>query len=124
MTIRRAVFRLHDMRDSIREIRALLDGMTFDAMYADRATRAAFERFLEILSEASRHVPSEWKEAVAPEIPWTDVANIGNHIRHAYHKVDAEILWKIYENDLDALEHAVESMRAAFEAQGDDASNR
>ncbi|MGU3495586.1 DUF86 domain-containing protein [Xanthobacteraceae bacterium A53D] len=117
MMVRRAVYRLHDMLESIREIRVLLDDVTFDEMYANRALRAAFERFLEILSEASRHVPSEWKDSMAPDIPWADIANIGNHIRHAYHKVDVEILWKIYEYDLAPLEQAVESMRAKYDTE-------
>jgi uncharacterized protein with HEPN domain len=106
----RAVFRLRDMKQSIDDIRALLDGRSFDAMYNDKVRRAAFERFLEILSEASRHVPAEWKNSAAPTVPWKQIADLGNHIRHAYHRLDAEILWNIYEHDLDALEAAVENM--------------
>ncbi|WP_428031289.1 HepT-like ribonuclease domain-containing protein [Ancylobacter sp.] len=108
----RALFRLQDMKASIENIRNLLDGRSFDAMYGDAATRAAFERFLEILSEASRHVPGEWKSANAPSIPWKQIADLGNHIRHAYHKLDAQLLWNIYENDLDKLDEAVRSMLA------------
>lgn len=57
----RSIFRLRDIKQSILQIRELLHGKSFDEMYADPATRAAFERFLEILSEASRHVPEELK---------------------------------------------------------------
>lgn len=87
----RSIFRLEDMKQSIGNIRALLDGRSFDTMRTDAVTRAAFERFLEILSEASKHVPSEWKDSVAPNIPWRQIADLGNHIRHAYNKLDAEI---------------------------------
>jgi uncharacterized protein with HEPN domain len=58
--------------------------------------RAAFERYIEILCEASRHIPDALKDTEA-HIPWPDVANIGNHIRHAYHRVDPEILWTTFE---------------------------
>ena len=111
----RAIFRLRDMKASIDNIRELLDGRSFETMYGDAVTRAAFERFLEILSEASRHVPPEWKEASADRIPWK-IADLGNHIRHAYHKLDAELLWNIYENELDALDDAILAMLTRYEA--------
>jgi uncharacterized protein with HEPN domain len=39
---------------------------------------------------------------------------MGNHLRHAYHSVDAEILWQIHANgELDALKTAVESLLEA-----------
>ncbi len=101
------------MKKSIVEISALLQGKSFDDMYREPVTRAAFERFLEILSEASRHVPDEWKAEHGPSIPWRRVADLGNHIRHAYHRLDAQILWSIYEDDLGALELAVDSMLAS-----------
>jgi uncharacterized protein with HEPN domain len=86
--VERAVFRLRDIKQSIRQIRLLLAGKTFDDMFTDAVTRAAFERFLEILSEASRSVPESWKMAHGPEIPWREIANIGNVLRHIYRKVD------------------------------------
>ncbi|GLK66848.1 HepT-like ribonuclease domain-containing protein [Hansschlegelia plantiphila] len=106
----RAIYRLQDMKAAIQEIDALLSGRTFDVMYGDKVVRAAFERFLEILSEASRSVPDDWKKAAAPEIPWRRIADLGNHIRHAYHKLDAELLWNVYEDHLGALEAAVDDM--------------
>jgi uncharacterized protein with HEPN domain len=97
------------MRQAISDIRDLLSEKSFLDFYNDRHTRAAFERFLEILSEASRHVPDEWK-AEFDQIPWRQVADLGNAVRHAYHRIDHELLWSIYENDLDALEHVVDAL--------------
>lgn len=93
----RTIYRLRDIVDAIDQIELLLEGRTFDDLLRDRFLRAAFERFLEILSEASRHIPAKLKEE-EPEIPWPRIAAIGNHLRHAYHRVDAEILWNIHAN--------------------------
>jgi uncharacterized protein with HEPN domain len=93
------------MQRAISEIRKLLAGKSLDILMSDAATRAAFERFLEILSEASRHVPEDLK-AEYSHIPWRQVADLGNFIRHVYHKVD-EVLWSIYEDDLDPLDDVV-----------------
>lgn len=104
----RTYWRLMDMQGAIAEIRSLLDGKQISIIISDRPTRAAFERFLEILSEASRHIPEEWKNEYS-NIPWRQVADLGNFIRHAYHKIDLEVLWSIYENDLHPLELAIET---------------
>jgi uncharacterized protein with HEPN domain len=93
----RTLFRLRDIIDAVDQIEKILDDKSFVDVVSDRLLRAGFERFLEIISEASRHIPSELKDA-APGIPWPDVAAIGNHLRHAYHRVDFEILWRIYED--------------------------
>jgi len=103
----RVYWRLSDMKSAIAEIRLLLSGKTMATLSTDRATRAAFERFLEILSEASRHVPQEWKNEFA-EIPWRQVADLGNFIRHVYHNIDLQVLWAIYEKDLDPLEKVID----------------
>lgn len=122
MVADRAIWRVGDIKKSIVEVRTLLEGKSFDDMYREAVTRAAFERFLEILSEASRHVPDEWKEQFGAGIPWRNVGNLGNHIRHTYHRVDARALWSIYEDDLGPLEKAVDAMLAAHAPPADDPS--
>jgi len=107
--VSRVYWRLTDIRAVIREIRTLLAGHQMSILASSPATRAAFERFLEIASEASRHVPEEWKVEFSA-IEWRQLADLGNFLRHAYHKSDLEILWSIYENDLDPLEQAVNKM--------------
>jgi uncharacterized protein with HEPN domain len=101
--------RLRHITDAIDNIRVLLAGKTIELLERENAVRAAFERYLEIISEASRHIPSEMKEKF-PLIPWTDIANIGNYLRHAYDGVDIVILWNIYVYELDALEAAIKSL--------------
>jgi uncharacterized protein with HEPN domain len=93
----RTWYRLGDALDAIAQIGELLNGKAFSDLQCDRPLKAAFERFLEILSEASRHIPEDVKSA-EPGIEWRRIADIGNHLRHAYHRVDAEILWRLHED--------------------------
>lgn len=111
----RAVFRLRDMKENIQHIRALLDGKSLDDLTSDHVARAAFERFLEVMSEASRHVPDDWK-AEHDRIGWRQIADLGNHLRHAYHKTDFEILWNVYQYELTPLEEAVDAMLHKYSA--------
>lgn len=91
----RIAARLDDILRAIAEVKALLAGRSRDFLIQDRIARAAFERFLEIISEASRHVPDELKAKHAA-IPWQDIASLGNRLRHAYWLLDVELLWAIY----------------------------
>jgi uncharacterized protein with HEPN domain len=103
----RTNFRLKDIIDAIDQIHALLKDKTYQDLTLDKVVKAAFERFLEILSEASRHIPESLKVA-RPDIPWRRISDIGNHLRHAYDRVDSEILWEVYSNgDLADLREAV-----------------
>ena len=98
--------RLDDVLDAIGHIRSLLAGKSLEHLQRDRVSAAAFERFLEIISEATRHIPGELKER-RPEIPWRRIADLGNWLRHVYDRVDGALLWAIYTDDLDPLEDAI-----------------
>lgn len=98
------------MLDAIVQLGDLFGHLNFVDFVEDRVRRAACERFLEIISEASRHVPVGEKNAHS-DIPWRQIADMGNHLRHAYHMVDPEILWAIHSGgELSALKAAVQAM--------------
>ena len=105
--------RLNHISENIAHIRKLLDHKTITAL-DDAVTRAAFERFLEIISEASRHLDVNVKQA-QDNIPWRQIADLGNALRHACHKIDREILWGIYEYEIGALEIAIGKMMKDIE---------
>jgi uncharacterized protein with HEPN domain len=102
--------RLLHIKENIESIRRLLAGRSFLQLQQDTASRAALERFLEIISEASRHLPQELKDHYGSAISWKAIAALGNVLRHAYHLSDLGVLWRIYEQDLPALSDAVEAM--------------
>lgn len=56
------------IKDAIANIRTLRSQASDDRIKSDPILRAALERFFEIISEASRHVPAEWRVA-HPHIP-------------------------------------------------------
>ena len=41
-------------------------------------------------------------------MPWRQIAQIGNILRHAYRRVDPVLIWEIAELDLPALRSVVE----------------
>jgi uncharacterized protein with HEPN domain len=95
--------RLGDIVEASEHVRAVLHGVTLDAFEGDWQKRWLVERGIEIVSEASRHLPDDIKEQ-HPAIPWRKVAGIGNVLRHNYERIAADVLWKLAQDDLPALE--------------------
>jgi uncharacterized protein with HEPN domain len=106
--------RLVDILNGIGIARAAVGDLSVQALQADAIRRSAAERAIEIISEASRHIPAESK-ARFDQLPWSDIASIGNILRHGYDIVDAEIIWKITKDDLASLESAVRELLASLE---------
>jgi uncharacterized protein with HEPN domain len=69
--------------------------------------RLAVERSLEIISEASRFIPDD-RKAKDPDINWRALSDLGNWLRHAYHRTDVDLLWSMVEDDLEPLNKFVE----------------
>jgi uncharacterized protein with HEPN domain len=85
-----------------RECRAFLAGKSETDFARDQLLRLAVERSLEIISEASRRIPADVK-ARETQISWQRMADLGNFLRHAYHDVNPETLWRIVKEDLRPL---------------------
>ena len=61
------------------------------------------------ISEASRHIPDDLK-ALAPGIPWRQIAAIGNLLRHDYQRADMMATWNIVKEHLPPLAIAIEQL--------------
>jgi uncharacterized protein with HEPN domain len=82
---------LSDIIDNVEAIEGFTSGLDLAAFRADRKTVYAVVRALEIISEASRRLPSELIEP-HPEIDWLAVAAAGNIYRHEYDAVDEAMM--------------------------------
>ncbi len=66
--------------------------MTLEEFEGDIRTQFAVARALEIVGEASRHVPAALK-AQYPEVPWPMMQGMRNRLAHVYFGTDLEIVW-------------------------------
>jgi uncharacterized protein with HEPN domain len=94
---------------AIDNIRHMVAGYTRESFASDLMVRLAVERLLEIISEASRFIPAELK-AKEPGINWRGLADLGNWLRHAYHRTDPDLLWNMIERDLQPLRNFAEQI--------------
>mgnify|MGYP006273840501 CR=1 len=94
------------MLEAIDGAREAVRGLSLDDYRGRRVVRRAVERELEIVSEASRHVPEPLRVR-EPDVPWREIAGIGNVLRHDYQHVADDIVWNVVEVHLGPLREAV-----------------
>jgi uncharacterized protein with HEPN domain len=104
---------LEEILTAIQGIETSIAGKTFDDFRSEWLLRHGIQRGIEIISEASRHLPLRLL-ARHPEIPWEQVKGIGSVLRHEYHKVSDKIIWTVVVKRLPALKKAVEAMEASL----------
>jgi uncharacterized protein with HEPN domain len=49
-------------------------------------------------------------------VPWRDIADLGNLLRHAYHRVDVDVLWHTAKADLPGLKVVILRLIAEHQA--------
>ena len=101
--------RLEDIAEAIAGIRQVVAGTDLSGFRDSWIMQRAVERGLEIISEASRGVPEQSKLA-HPNVPWIQIAGIGNILRHEYHRVEPAIIWNITETHLPSLARAIAAL--------------
>ncbi len=106
---RSVLLRLTDIRTAITGIEDLVAGASYDRFAENWGMQRAVERALEIISEATRHIPDDYK-TLAPEIPWRQIAAIGNLLRHEYQRADSSATWNIVTEHLPDLAQAVDRL--------------
>ena len=113
--------RLEHILEAIREIEGFASDRTFQDYLSHGWLRFATQRGIEIVSEASRRIPGDLKAKHA-EIPWADIAGIGNILRHGYNSLDHAVIWGVVANDLPPLKAAVEAMLKEIDGNEPDAA--
>jgi uncharacterized protein with HEPN domain len=106
---RSQLIRLFDILENVDAVIEMIDGVDLGAYQRDLKLRRAIERCVEIISEASRHIPEAMK-ANHPDQPWNEIAGIGNLLRHQYERIDDLIMWKIATRSLPQLRPIIAAM--------------
>lgn len=94
-----------DILDSIAKIERFTFGMRFEAFASNDEKQSAVERQLQIITEAAFRLGDE-AELYAPGPDWAGMRGMGNFLRHAYHMVSEETVWRVVTEDLPILKQA------------------
>ena len=90
---------LEDIETAMARIERYVAGLERYQFLKDEKTVDAVVRNLEIIGEAVRWLPADFKETHG-SIPWQKVAGLRNRIVHDYFGLDLEIIWQVLQTSL------------------------
>jgi uncharacterized protein with HEPN domain len=86
--------------------------VTIEAFMADETLRRAFVRSLEIIGEAAKKVPEDFRTA-HPDVEWRAMAGMRDRLIHDYFGVDFELVWDVVRNRIPELRRQIAAILEA-----------
>ena len=93
MTKRESIDFTNDILESIIAIEEFVKDYQFVNFESDKKTVFAVVRGLEIIGEATKHVPNKIRTKY-PDIPWKDMAGMRDKVIHIYFGVNLKVVWE------------------------------
>jgi len=101
---------IDDILTAISDIGTFTKDMSYDTFTQDKKTINAVIRSLEVLGEATKHIPKPVRQK-HPNIPWNKMAGVRDILIHDYMGVDLKTVWKVAQERLQELKPLLENFR-------------
>lgn len=102
-----------DILEAIDKIESFIDGMDFDQFQNDDKTASAVLRKLEIIGEAVKNLPDQFKKKYK-KIPWREMAGMRDKLIHWYFGVDYKVVWNVIAKELPQLKDQLKKIFATI----------
>src|SRR5687768_14833025 len=105
---------LHHILDEAQYLLDQRQGLDQAAFLQDETRKRAFVRSLEIIGEATKHLPDTLKQRY-PQPEWRAMAGMRDKLIHDYFGVDYELVWDVVQNKIPALHRDIQQILEAEE---------
>lgn len=100
---------IQDILESICAIEEFVEGICFDDFVKDKKTIFAVVRGIEIIGEATKHIPVSIRDKYS-EIMWKDMAGMRDKVIHGYFGVDLKVVWETVTKRLPTVKPLIEKV--------------
>ena len=97
---------LRHILDEISYIQGIVCDITQEDFLADETLKRSFVRSIEIIGEAAKKIPSDFKDEHS-DIEWKKIAGMRDRLIHAYFGVDYYLVWDVATNKLPELKQKI-----------------
>ena len=101
--------RLLHIRDEVAFLHKCRVTYTAEHIMHDAVVSRAVVRSLEIIGEASKHLPDAWC-LTYNSIPWRQITQMRNRLAHQYFETDFEVVLNVLDTEIDPLGETVMRM--------------
>lgn len=114
---RSALEYLHHILDETSYLIGQTQGLSREQFMRDITLKRAFVRSIEIIGEASKQVPDNFKQKYS-HVEWRAMAGMRDRLIHGYFGVDYDIVWDVVTNKVPALHQAIQEIIEAESSSG------